>query len=91
MNKLFLKHFSFLQDFTIKIAVTLEQLQLLGQTNTQPDIVATKLKWLRGQLIENYCVLSKFTLALVRSEVSTAPRLHCSTGSKQGRDDSGTC
>ena len=80
-----------MQDFNIKIAVTLEQLQLLGHTNTQTDIAATKLKWPRGRFIESYCALSKLTSAPVRSEVSTAPRLHCSIQEAgQGRDDSGT-
>ena len=80
----FITTFFFLQDFNIKIAVSFEQLQLLEQTNTQTDITTTRLKWPRGRLSENYCPLSKWTSAPVRSEVTTAPRPHCSTGSRAG-------
>ena len=80
----FYNHFSFLQDFNIKIAVSFEQLQLLETDKKQTDMATTRLKWPRGRLSENYCPLSKWTSAPVRSEVTTAPRLHCSTGSRAG-------
>ena len=45
--------FLFARFLTKKNAVTLKQLQLLEQTNTQTDIAATKLKWPRGKFIKN--------------------------------------
>ena len=85
MNKLFLNHFSFLQNFNIKTAVTLEQLQLLEQTNTQTNIAATKLKWPRGRFSEKL-------LFTFKVDVSSGPQWskHCIASALQykklGRD-----
>ena len=53
MNKPFLRHFYFLQEFNKKNCFNLEQLQLLGQTNTQTYIDITKLKRPSGRFNEN--------------------------------------